>query len=119
MSEDAGSDPRAVATLALTVCPLNSRLNIIHNSFPVLLCVYFHHSPRLTNRAADPHRFDADLDPDTSFHFDEDPDPTFHFDADRGIWILVHIKDANLKLLVYSPSTALFLSVHVPAAPEL
>jgi hypothetical protein len=29
---------------------------------------------------ADPHHFDADLDP--SFHFDADPDPTFHFDAD-------------------------------------
>jgi hypothetical protein len=39
---------------------------------------------------ADPHNFDADLDParhfdaytDPACHFDADPDPTFHFDAD-------------------------------------
>jgi hypothetical protein len=35
-------------------------------------------------RVVDRHRFDADLDPDPSFHFDADPDPdpTFHIDAD-------------------------------------
>jgi hypothetical protein len=34
----------------------------------------------LQGRFADPHHFDADLDP--ACHFDYDPDLTFHFDAD-------------------------------------
>ncbi len=31
---------------------------------------------------ADLHHFDADADPDPTFHSDADPDTTFQFDAD-------------------------------------
>jgi hypothetical protein len=36
----------------------------------------------LESRIADPHHFNADLDPDTAFHFKADPYPALHFNAD-------------------------------------
>ncbi len=51
-----------------------------NSCWPLLLYV------RLLTNVADPHHFDADLDPDPACHFDSDPDPdpdpTFHFDPD-------------------------------------
>jgi hypothetical protein len=42
-------------------------------------------------------------DPDPSFHFDVDLDQTYYFDADPDP--VLHPSDANLRLLVYRPST--------------
>jgi hypothetical protein len=56
---------------------------------------------------ADPDQtfFHLDADPDQTFHFDADPDQTFfHLDADTNP--AVHQSDANLRPLVYRPSTA-------------
>jgi hypothetical protein len=43
--------------------------------------------------------FHFDVDPDICFHFDAVPDPTFYFSADPV--------DANMRSLVYRPSTAI------------
>jgi hypothetical protein len=36
----------------------------------------------LRGNVADSHHFDADPDPDLTFHSDADPDPSFNFDPD-------------------------------------
>ncbi len=58
---------------------------------------------------ADTHHFD---DPDTSFHFHADLDPTFQFSADPDP--APHQSAANLRTLIYKPSTDLpsILSLH-------
>jgi hypothetical protein len=55
---------------------------------------------------ADPKQNDAD--PDPSLHFDPEPDPTFYFDAYLVPDPAHHKNYANLRPLVYKPSTAQF-----------
>ncbi len=55
-------------------------------------------------------------DPDPSFHFDAHLDPTFDFesDPDPNQDPVPRHSDAKLRLLVYRPSTALFLASKPP-----
>jgi hypothetical protein len=54
------------------------------------------------NRVAEPPHYNADPDPDLSFHFiaAPDPDPTFHFNADSDN--APHQSDASLRLRHWS-----------------
>jgi hypothetical protein len=40
---------------------------------------------------ADPHHFDANPDPDPTFHFDTDPDPSFQINAQNleKLWLVI------------------------------
>jgi hypothetical protein len=69
-------------------------------------------SARWTNikeNVANPKHYDADPNPDPSFHFDTNPDPTFPFDPDPDP--APYQSDANLPQLIYRPSTAPILKL--------
>jgi hypothetical protein len=77
--------------------------------------IYLHGDSLFTGRiatshsesVADPHHFDTDQDPNTSFHFKADPVPTFHSDADP--YPASCQSDAKLRPLhSYIPSTTTF-----------
>jgi hypothetical protein len=55
--------------------------------------------------------FNFAVDVDPSFHIDADPGATFHFFVDQDL--VTRQSDANLRPLVYGPSTAPFWATTV------